>query len=290
MQNITITGRAKDRTTNQSVGNATLKIVLQVGGFQRKINIATDGSGNFTFNFVPQSTDAGTYIVSVIHPDETTLPNQGTFTINRLTLNPTRYTLNAAKGVPSIIPLKVTASAGTGAPGFHFQVDASAQPSGSLPPGIVIDPGAPVDLAAGGSATVNVTFTGSGNIGDTGTVILTAYANDSGGASRGTVRIDYRLSAPMAALFPTPTFIETGVAQGQSVTETLTLENKGVIAAANLQVQLQNSDGTTNVPGWIFMGSAGQLGRSPSAASRRCRSPRCPRRPSSTVSTTSSCT
>jgi len=117
-----------------------------------------------------------------------------------------------------------------------------------------------VNIAAGGSATINVTFTGSGNIGETGTVLLTGYATDSGSASRGVLRIDYTLTTPTAALFPTPTFIETGVAQGKSVTETLTLENKGVIPATNLRVQLQNSNGTTNVPGWIFLASPGQLG------------------------------
>lgn len=259
VQPIVISGRAVDRASGQAVSNVTLRIVLAVAGFQRKINVATDGAGAFTFAFVPQPSDAGNYVVSVIHPDETTFPNQGQFTINRVTFTPTRYTLNAARTIPSTIPIKVAASAGTGVTGFRFQVDPSAQPSGSLPPGITIDPGATVNIAAGGEATVNVTFTGSGSIGETGTVFLTGFATDSGSASRGVVRVDYTLTTPTAALFPTPTFIETGVAQGSSVTETLTLENKGVIAATNLRVQLQNSNGTTNVPGWIFLASPGQL-------------------------------
>ena len=96
VQPVMISGQAKDRTTNQPVSNATLKIVLQVGGFKRTIALATDTAGAFTYTFVPQASDAGTYVVSVIHPDETTLPNQGQFTINRVNFNLSHYSLNAA--------------------------------------------------------------------------------------------------------------------------------------------------------------------------------------------------
>jgi hypothetical protein len=48
-QPIVIVGRAKDRATVQSVPNSMLKLVLQVGTFQRTIMLATDGSRNLQF-------------------------------------------------------------------------------------------------------------------------------------------------------------------------------------------------------------------------------------------------
>ena len=64
----------------------------------------------------------------------------------------------------------------------------------------------------------------------------------------------------MPALYPTPTFIETGVQQGNSVSATVSLQNRGLIAATGVQVRLVNSDGSTNVPAWIYLASANQLG------------------------------
>jgi hypothetical protein len=260
VQPVVIVGQAKDRATNQPVPNATLKIVLQVGGFKRTISLATDAAGSFTYNFIPQTSDAGTYVVSVIHPDETTLSNQGQFTINRVNFNVSHYSLNAARGIASTIPITATASAGSGTGGLQFQANPADQPTGSLPSGITITPSAVVNVPAGSSAQLGVTFTGSTNAAATGTVILTAISSDSGSASRGQVRVDYMLSDPLPALYPTPTFIETGVQQGKSVTETLSLQNKGLAAANNVQVQLQTSTGSTNVPGWIYLGSTAQLG------------------------------
>ena len=125
-QPIVISGRAKDRSTGASVPNAALRIVLQVAGFQRKINIGTDAAGNFSFSFVPQTTDAGTYVVSVIHPEETTLPNLGQFAINRLSFSPTTVNLSAIKDFAQPFTINATVSAGLGAAGVHFQLDRPA--------------------------------------------------------------------------------------------------------------------------------------------------------------------
>ena len=258
-QNIIITGRAKDRATGTTVNNVPLKLVLAVAGFQRKINLVSDGAGAFSYTFVPQLSDAGTYTISVIHPDETVFPNQGQFTINRVSFNPTRYSLNAARGFPSTIQINATASAGAGSAGVRLVANPADQPSGNLPAGITVNPGTLVDLAAGQSAPIFITFTGDNNAAETGTVILTGQASASGSAKRGEVRIDYRLSQPLPSLFPTPTYIETGVAQGKTVTEILTLENKGLIPATNLTVQLINDDGSAP-PAWVYLATTGQLG------------------------------
>jgi large repetitive protein len=258
-QPIVISGRAKDRSTGASVPNAALRIVLQVAGFQRKINIGTDAAGNFSFSFVPQTTDAGTYVVSVIHPEETTLPNLGRFAINRLSFSPTTVNLSAIRDFAQPFNINATASAGLGASVVHFQLDATDQPSGTLPAGISIDTSGTVNVPAGGSQPVLINFVGTASAVATGTVVLTGYAADSGSTKRGTVTINYRLADATPAVFPLPTYIETGVSQGGTVTDTLTLDNKGLIAATNVAVQLLNGDGSSP-PSWIFLSTTGQVG------------------------------
>jgi large repetitive protein len=261
---ITISGRAKDRVTNAAVGNATLKVILTVAGFQRKLNIATDATGNFAYPFVPQAADAGTYSVIVVHPDETAqqnaaTPSQGSFTINRLNLNTSRISLNAARGFAGTVRVYVNASAGTGVNSVTLQALASAQPSGSLPSGITINTSGAVNVGTGQSVPIDITFNSSAGSPATGPVILQLFAGDSGTAVRGELRIDYTLSSPTPALFPQPTFIEMGTKQAATVTATVALENKGLIAAEGVNIQLQNQDGSVP-PSWIYLSSVGSLG------------------------------
>ena len=76
---------------------------------------------------------------------------------------------------------------------------------------------------------------------ETGTVILTLKSQESGNRTLGKVTINYRLSTAATAapaLFYSPSFIETGVARDNSVTETVTLENRGLAALEGVQLAL----------------------------------------------------
>jgi len=256
-QPITINGHSVDRLTSTPVPNSLLNLILQVNGFKRQISVTTDGAGAFSYVFHPYPNDAGTYIVSVIHPQETTLTPQGQFTINRLGVSPSTFNLQAARTVTTTIPITVSASSGTGVSGVYLSADPEAQPSGSLPPGITLSPTSPINLSGGASAQINVQFTADNSGGNTGTVILVAHASDSGSASRGSVAVNYSLSAPTPALYPQPTFVQTGVSQGNQVLATVKLQNKGLIAATNVVAQLLNNDGSTNVPAWVNLVSGG---------------------------------
>jgi len=254
-QPITIDGQALERITSTPVPNALLTLVLQVNGFKRQISLTTDDSGAFSYRFAPYSTDAGMYVVSVIHPQETTLTPQGQFTINRLGVSPATYNLQAARTVTATIPVTLTASNGTGVSGIYLSTDPASQPSGSVPAGIMVTAPTPINLASGASATINVQFTADNSGGNTGTVVLVAHASDSGSASRGSVAVNYSLSQPTPALYPQPSFIQTGVSQGKQVIATVQIQNKGLIAATNMIAQLRNSDGSTNPPAWVSLAS-----------------------------------
>ena len=182
-QRVVIAGAAVSRASGQPMPNAALRMVLDISGFKRRIGIATDDSGQYRYEFVPTANDNGTYIVSVIHPAETTTTEQGRFTINRLSFDLASYQLTAPRGFAASITVNARASAGTGATGVRWAVVPAQQPSGSLPPGISVEPGAPVNVAAGASVPMVIRFTGSASAGETGTVVLTAYASETGDLS-----------------------------------------------------------------------------------------------------------
>src|SRR5262249_46273315 len=160
------------------------------------------------------------------------------------------YNLQAARTVTATVPITVTASTGTGVSGVYLSADPEAQPSGTLPSGITITAPSPIDVSAGASAQINVQFTADNSGGNTGTVILVAHASNSGSAWRGSVAVNYSLSAPTPALYPQPTFVQTGVSQGKQVLATVKIQNKGLIAATNVVAQLLNNDGSA-APGWV---------------------------------------
>ncbi|CAB5666194.1 Predicted outer membrane protein [Delftia tsuruhatensis] len=258
-QRVVIAGAAVSRASGQPMPNAALRMVLDISGFKRRIGIATDDSGQYRYEFVPTANDNGTYIVSVIHPEETTTTEQGRFTINRLSFDLASYQLTAPRGFAASITVNARASAGTGATGVRWAVVPAQQPSGSLPPGISVEPGAPVNVAAGASVPMVIRFTGSASAGETGTVVLTAYANETGDTPRGSFTIHYRLVQALPELFANPTYIETGVQQEKTVTESITIGNRGLVAAQDVKVQLVDKDGKA-APSWIFLSSASHIG------------------------------
>lgn len=149
---------------------------------------------------------------------------------------------------------------GDGATGVRLEALAAEQPSGALPAGISILPGSPINLAAGRSGALSLTLVSTAEAPETGTVILTLLADSSGSTKRGSVRVNYRLYAPRPSLYPTPSFINGGVRQTQQLTQVLTVENKGLVPAVDVRVRLLDANQGSNVPSWIHLASASEIG------------------------------
>lgn len=254
---ISITGRAVYRADSKPVLNAPLKLILVRNGLERRISLATDETGAFSYTFVPPESDAGIYDISAIHPDESVTTSQGRFAINRIKFNLNRYSLTAARNVTSQINVNAAASAGTS--GLRWLLRAEDQPDGRLPEGIQINGGNGVDIAAGKSVPILIDFTANDSAQVSGMLTLVALANDSAELIRGKLQVYYRLVPAMPNLHISSTVINTGVRQGQSVTESLTLGNKGLTAAENVQIKLLSEDGT-KPPAWMFLASAETIG------------------------------
>jgi hypothetical protein len=252
---IVISGQALDRVTNTPVPHAPLAMTLRVNKFKRQINFTADASGNFAYSFVPHSSDAGTYDVFVLHPaevvnDQSTAQKQ--FTIDRLTVSPTVYNVQAALTIPLAIPVSVTASAGNGASSI------SITPTSALPSGVTIGSDTVPNVGSGATTIVNLHFLAdsSADMSQSHQVILTAYSN---GSARGTVTLNYTLSLPQPGLYPDTSYVSMGATPptsqtlgtpGQGVAR---ISNRGLIAATGVTARL--GAGADPVPSWATISS-----------------------------------
>lgn len=267
-QPITLTGRALEREAGTPVPNALLRVVLETGGYQRKINVATDDTGSFSFLFQPDPTDAGTYQVSIQHPDQTDASWQGEFTIDRVKVTPTRYNLRAARTVVAKVPIKVSASAGNGVNGLRLEATPSEQPSGSLPPGVQVTVPSAVTLGPGAERTLEVEFLASENAPATGTIVLAAYAQQSGSAVRGRVSVPFQVREPQPALVPKPVSLQGGLAHGGRLVLATQLSNQGLLAAHNVAVEIVGESASASPPDWVQLSSPALFETMPVGASQ----------------------
>ena len=253
-EDVVITGRALDRATGQALPNTRLKLVLNQQGFERNFSVITGASGSFRYSFAPTATDSGFYKVSAVHPDVSDRPEQKSFTIKRITVGPTPYKLDLPKNMAFTIPLTAKAGAGTSASNLRLAYEAAAQPTGQLPTGVTLQlPGA-VGLAERQTLNLPVIFNAVDSAQPSGSLILTAYSDDRPGAPIGQVRIDYALSEAKPFLVSTPSFVETGLAQGGSQIESVLVENKGLQDAQNLTFSLAKPDNSP-APAWMTLSS-----------------------------------
>jgi hypothetical protein len=124
---------------------------------------------------------------------------------------------------------------------------------------VTVTVGSPVDLASRQSKTLPIEISGDNSASDTGTLYLKLLSDEQGDAPIASVRIDYQFSEARAALFPIPSFVETGVAQGGSIIEQVSIENRGTAAAVNLRAELLTSTDAA-APAWIALATPADLG------------------------------
>src|SRR5436305_11397087 len=103
--------------------------------------------------------------------------------------------------------------------------DALSQPTGSFPAGINVATGTPVTIGPKQSTNLAVTFSADNSASTVGTIVLKVFDDERSNVAVGSVQIDYRLSDAKPALFPKPSFVESGVTQGGSTSEQVALEN-----------------------------------------------------------------
>ena len=258
-QNIVISGRAMDRASLQPLGNVALKLYLNVNGFERRFDIFTDTSGNFSYTFTPTASDGGMYNVSVVHPDVIERPVQGQFVIDSVVVSPTLFNLSNLRNYPYTFKLHTTAGTGTTATNVHAVYDAASQASGSLPTGVTVDTGTPLTLASAQAGDLAITITGDNSAATSGSLNLKVLADEKGTQPIATIQVNYIFTDGKPSIYPSPSFVETGVAQGANALEQVILENRGFAEAQGVTATLVNADGTA-APSWIYLTAGNNIG------------------------------
>lgn len=250
---VIVNGRAIDRATGYPLPNTKLKLVLNQQGFERTFAVLTDSTGLFRYEFVPTLSDAGLYKVSAVHPDITDRPEQKAFTIHRVTVGPTPYKLDVPKNYPFTVPFTAKAGVGTKATNLRLVLDPMSQPTGVVPAGILVQLPSPVTLAERQTLNVPVVFTANNEAQPSGTLIFDVMTDEHSSAI-GKVSLEYRLSDAKPYLVSSPAYVETGIVQGGSQLESITIKNSGLQDALNLRFTLTTPDGGA-APGWASIGS-----------------------------------
>ena len=256
-QPVTLTGRALLRTDDTVLAYSPLHLVLTLKGFERVIEVMTGEDGRFSHVFEPGDNEAGVYKVAVVHPELVERPEQGRFTIAGLSLQYDTYKLTTARDYDQPFNLKVTAGEGAGFHNLRFQLLAEDQASGFLPGGISLTPGAAIDLEAGQSRVLESTIRADASAPDNGEFVLRVVSDEMTAHPLDTIRVNYHLVDAAPVLRFTPDSLGTGVVPGESVTEVVTLVNKGLLPAENLQLSLIDN----NNLGWVHMDTPAHIDR-----------------------------
>ncbi|MFH1613961.1 MAG: CARDB domain-containing protein, partial [Planctomycetota bacterium] len=258
-ENIIITGRAVDRETNDPLPNAALNLIISLDGFERTFEVLTDENGIFTYTFTPMKGEGGIYQVMALHPELLDRPNQAQFAINRLDISPSVIRLNIPKNYEQTITLQVHTSDGTDATNLQVTWEAIDQQDAVFPEGVHFTPNDPITLGSGETGSLTFRIWADNTALDMGTFLFKIKSDETQNEPWGTVLINAEFSEANPFLNVTPTHIETGVALGEIITETIVLENKGLADLEDTNISLINPDGT-DAPNWVFLNSSDDLG------------------------------
>ncbi|MCU7905837.1 MAG: hypothetical protein KZQ76_08255 [Candidatus Thiodiazotropha sp. (ex Epidulcina cf. delphinae)] len=268
-QPILIQGQALARDSGRPLPLVPLELVLSVNGFERKLPVTTDPSGAFAYEFIPQPNDAGVYTVSAVYPGALARPGQGRFTLNRVTVSPVNLRLHLARNYRETLDLiQAAAGQGTSATNLRLVYDAVDQPTGRFPAGLTLIPAAPVNLQAGQGSPLAFTIEGDNSAATAGNLVMRVVSDESGAQPLATINIDYQLSEAGPALYFSPNYLETGVAHDDTVTETLTLENRGLADLTDIRVSLLTQQDAP-APSWVYLMSPQDQGSLAIGATRQ---------------------
>lgn len=261
LDTIQLAGQAVDRGTGAPLAGVPVQLILSLRGFERVFSLYSDASGNWAYEFTPGEGEAGVYSVHALHPAVIARPAQGQFEVRRLFIAPTYGRLSCPRNYGQTVGVTVSASVGMEVAGLSFAYEAADQPEGAFLPGISVTAAEPVPvLSSGQSVALNCVVRGTAEAPDTGTLVLRVRSDTPEPGLWGFVRVDFTFGGEAAPFLRwTPNFIETGVANGSSISEQLDLSNQGYADMQGVGLGVVTSDGRP-APDWVFLNSVPDLG------------------------------
>lgn len=257
---ILIRGQAVDPVTGDPFAHEKLDLVLQVSGYEQVRSVTTIDDGTFLFRFQPKATDAGVYTVSALYPGTIDRPDQGQFTIGRVTLSPNRVDVRAPENY--VVDLKPVAKAlGKDITNLRLAYLAVDQVGAALPQGITLSLPPAINLPATQSAELPFSFAADQTAHNNGIVRLRLLSDTTGSEPITFFDINYQLSAAAPSVVFDPAFLESGVNHNNTVNETVYIENRGLAPLVNAQISLLSKTTGLPAPYWIYVTSPKTLDR-----------------------------
>ncbi|MFH1147589.1 MAG: right-handed parallel beta-helix repeat-containing protein [Pseudomonadota bacterium] len=254
-RNIVITGRAVDRITGLPSAKIPLNVVVSLRGSEQSHLLYTDESGCFSYEFTPLPGECGLYRVCAVHPDITYRPVMSTFTITRVTVYPEIVRLSIPRNYEKTLTLKAVVSEGSAVRNLRLSYEKSDQLYGALPQGIHVSLGEPLQtLDSTGPGDLSFSVWGDNNAPDTETIALNVKSDEKENGSWDRVLVCIHLSKAEPVLGFSPNHVETGLAFGETGSERITLENKGLADLRDIRLSLSYQDGRP-APGWVHLNS-----------------------------------
>ncbi|MGD8912254.1 MAG: fibronectin type III domain-containing protein, partial [Candidatus Thiodiazotropha sp.] len=257
---IVFQGQALVPENGSPVASVPVELVLSVNGFERKLQTVTDATGSYEYEYLPAVNEGGLFTVSAVYPGGLARPGQGQFILNRYTVSPTRLILKLAKNYRETIDLiRVSLGEAMDATNLRLIFDAADQPGGQLPQGISLIPSEPVNLTSQQTAALPFAIEADNSADPMGSLVLRVISDEMGDQPLSVITADYELSEASPALYFTPNYVETGVTQDASITETLILENRGLASLTDINITLLSKNDSP-APDWVYLMSTQEQG------------------------------
>ncbi len=257
---ITIEGRAIERSTGAPIGLVPVNLVVSLNGFEKSYTLYTGEAGDFNYVYYPQPGESGNYTVSALHPSILERPHQGWFIIHNLSVRPTLFKASMPRNYDQEITLHVSTGPVTDVQNLHLELNAIDQPKGVLPQGITVDTSQSIHVPPRTSKDFRFTIRGDSTAEAETRIVLKLVGEVSGSEHEfATVVGDIHLSEAVPVLSWSPSYIETGLAQGELQVESLTLKNNGLADLTGLTLSLVDESGAP-APTWVSLASPSEIG------------------------------
>lgn len=259
-QDIIITGQAVERESEEALADVPLNLVITVSGFERKVEVNTGEDGSFTYAFTPNSGESGRYQVRAVHPDLLDKPVHGEFVITRVAVRPATVNLSIPRNYQQQVSVTVETGIGTELSNLELLYREEDQTGGVYPAGVHLTPGPVRELVAGKTSTsLTAQLWADNSAADSGSLKLKVVSDESLPESWADIRLNTSFTDARPVLYFSPSRLETGVVPGDTVTENITLKNKGLAALEAVRLSLTDLSGNP-APSWLRLNISSELG------------------------------
>ncbi len=225
-ESILITGSAKKSLDESVAANVSVKLGISLKGFDRFFDLTTDADGNFSYTFIPEANEAGTYSIWAVHPDIGDRTVQAQFDVVGLYATSTVYNLGLIRNSPFNVSLKLR-NLGEGTLTFTEPAYTVEGSEGLTVEVLNLAP----TLAPGETRDVTLRFTASDAAVVNPTAKLTITTIE--GASE-VINANITLTDPIALIKTSPSYIDTGLVRGTQKITSFTIKNTGRVALKNV--------------------------------------------------------